>query len=78
MKNSNNNLNSLSKPNDSTLPDLLEKNPEDLKKNPKDFELNNNLNAVEPMPKAQQDDHQTSKDPTIFGDWQINCRTIDF
>ena len=71
MKNSNNNLNSLSKPNDSTLPDLLEKNPED-------FELNNNLNAVEPMPKAQQDDHQTSKDPTIFGDWQINCRTIDF
>jgi hypothetical protein len=77
MKNSHNNLNSLSKLNDSTLQNLLEKNPED-------FELNNNLNAVEPIDNPNQDDPQLKdephlkKDPTIFGDWQINCRTIDF
>ena len=71
MKNSYNNLNSLPISINSSLQILTEKKPED-------NESDENLNSLEPIDNPNQDDPQLKKDPTMFGDWQINCRTIDF
>jgi len=49
-----------------------------LEKKPIEIIPNKNLDKLEPIAKTSQEDNQKTKDPTIFGDWQINCRTIDF
>jgi len=44
-------------------------------------EKNNNSsqeNGISQNPKISDSKPQPKLDPTHFGDWQVNCRTIDF
>jgi hypothetical protein len=70
MKNSNNIL-TPSASVDSSLTNLIEKTPADI--SPSD-----NLNAINTTTKVDQNDSENLENRTIFGDWQINCKTIDF
>jgi hypothetical protein len=70
MKNSNNNSNSTSSV-DSSLTNLIEKTPANISSS-------DNLNAINSTTKVDQNDSENLENRTIFGDWQINCKTIDF
>ena len=70
MKNSNNNSNP------SASVDQSLTNP--MEKTPADISSNDNLNAINSTTKVDQNDSENLENRTIFGDWQINCKTIDF
>ena len=70
MKNSNNILNSSASV-DSSQTNAIEKIPADISSS-------DNLNAINSATKVDQNDSENLENRTIFGDWQINCKTIDF
>jgi len=70
MKNSNN----ISNPSTSVDPSLT--NP--MEKTPANISSCDNLNAINSTTKVDQNDSENLENRTIFGDWQINCKTIDF
>jgi len=70
MKNSNN----ISNPSTSVDPSLT--NP--MEKTPANISSSDNLNAINSTTKVDQNDSENLENRTIFGDWQINCKTIDF
>ena len=70
MKNSNNILNSSASV-DSSQTNAIEKIPADISSS-------DNLNAINSATKVDQNDSENLENRTIFGDWQINCKSIDF
>jgi hypothetical protein len=70
MKNSNNILNP------SASDDSLQTNT--IEKTPANISPSDNLNAINTTTKVDQNDSENLENRTIFGDWQINCKTIDF
>ena len=77
MKNSNNH----NKTSSAIINDLTSKYSSDENNNTLEISPKNSIFNIPSTTKENTDNKTKSEikiDPTFFGDWQINCRTIDF